>query len=1723
MSGPFAFLDTPQKPASPFDFLNKSKEPEGVFSYLGNLTKNTLGVLANDTFNISGMTPLANALYGNSEQDRAQLRQIRANLVQAHANKGEAWDRVKEDLTPSKFFSKISELSETSSVGDMITGLPMALASTIGSPLEAGTGLALGKAGAPILSPEERASKIKETAAIAVSTAVGGMTRFALTKTIEKAAFGGVSAEVAGATLGQETNLGLKLLAKGPKIGQLGRDLLKGGVEAGVAGATFGAVANANTEHQLGGIITGLMFAPIGMAGEMLGTQIRGGDNIAKVKEAAGQLFLLRQLQYSPDKSLFELTKSLESIATSDDLAMAVAKGKMSAGDAHIIVPNVSEDVSVAAVKEGIDGGYYKAHRHANADGTYSVLFSNDARIAGPALDLAAPGDLKASAFKTFQQTGYVPNEVVSYKGKDYLFDGLSVSGLAFVKDPPFVLRDPVSGKRIADIPRTEISRNAAFNLDNGKVMIDSPLTLKGKLLSVNKNMNTAVSTAFKNGYIPQHDIINPYANENNAALTNVKTGQPIAFIGMRQSRGQQIIGNGKFYALTPEHLLNYTPSKYEGYSPEIIKGGASPFKLGTTTTAPGRETIPGIKDNNLSVNRLTFENPFVFNGKHYSLTKDIEKFYTKYSHISDTGLFKSGLSESGIQWGKILTEPEMKGIIEARALEQKPIGVPTSKFLQANDSPLLRDYKKMQEAFHKYDTGLINISDYNKIHEEFLSKYTQQQIMDAEYAAKPIAGKTHSESHYAIIDRIMSKALRRNGHDGFIYNSGGIHNAEVVDLTERGVFNRPEQTVPIEGKASNILDPTKFVDKLYDEFKPQIGTTEPFDEVFDRFTKMKGMLPEETANLRRSFEQRIHNEILDVLPPEEKPLFARFQKEIESKETQLFQNGTDNLRQSALHNNMYFDDKGAGVITLRDGVSNKELGTFHSVSDAQEFITNSGQTADRVNLDGNANIPPSAGGANNIPDNIGPLNPPPSGWLDRKYAEWGSRLSFATANPTLFKQWDILFKTELHAKVFNKVDAAAKMMDGKKSVFTLGRLKPIDKVLGKATQAEREHVFNWMETRSIAEHEKFGGQGGKSLSPMEMALGKQLVNVDLTNMYKYKNAMRSVDMDKPEGVAMDAELKKQFNITPNEVNALTLLSIAEKNQVQKLSIGASIHYARLLQNPELALTRAEYAKKFNLKSNHVQAGEMLDRYFNDLSDVAGISKDKLLFNYITHARLYENGSLPDALAKYALDKPTEDFYAEMNRTGELDTYERDPIRAALRYTNSLFNTLYLSPAINEAKAALKVELSKLPAGSGLKVERDATKYLNDVRHLPAEGDRYADAAINHLNGRLGVNVEKGITRKWVNGINEVFTVSAQGARVWAGIRDFYSNTTKYYHKWGALDTAKMLELGANADRGLMRESGVVESYTQLGLNSAVDEAASALTHAGNRFKATLDKTAHTAMTLSGQQAVNEMARNGAFLVTRNKVAKMLVDLHSGKFGEMTKPETFQKAYHELQLERYSAPVFQEFDRMIKANKTEEAANYLGNQHIQETFGNYANANHPSGWNNNFGRLVGKFGQWSINHRDYVVSLASRGTRNQRLASMGRLALTESAIAAAAVTFGVNLSNFYSLPGMYFKGGPAGDLFYTAYNAMFGKGMEQESAIRKVQQLLPYDQVNEKMKGSIVVPFSFALTDLVDGLDMASNGDVAGGLARSFGVRPMNERYQSSQWEETIGNVVGGR
>jgi hypothetical protein len=1080
MTSPFAFLDKdePQQ-SSPFSFLDEKKD-QGVFSYLGNLAHNFGLAIAAQGYNTNDpvISPMADLMFRNNASERAQIQTIRENLKAANLTSGEAWDRVKEDLTPKNFFSKIGDVAGelVQNPASMISGLPQAIASTVGSPLEAATGLNLGGDVANTLSPEERAAQIKNTAAIVLSSAVGAAARFVTTKAL--AAEAGVSGV---SDLSTASDVALNTISKGGKIGQLGRDILKGGIEAGAAGATFGAVSQANTENQLSGILTGLMFAPIGVAGEMIGSKVRGGDDISRIQKSASNLFLLRQLQYSPDKTIFELTKNLESIATADDLVMAVAKGKMEAGDGHIIVSGVSELKMMDAKAEEVSGGYYRTFGYKRSDGLYDVLFMDDARLA-TATNAGTKGIFDAQ--RTFEKTGYLPNEVVSYKGKDYLFARENQFRDQTNPQSTAVLNDPITNKPAHFIPWNEVTRNSVFDLETGSVTINSPLTLKGKLLAVNRGVRnikgeaggwSGVGTSIGDAY----DIVNPYANHNTLALDNVKTGSPTTFIGMRQSRGQQIIGNGKFYALDPGHLLAYTPSKYEGYSPEIIKGGASPFRLGTVTTAPGRQTIPGILDANLSVNRLTFDNPFVFNGKHYSFSKDIENFYNKYHKGASFEVDKSvnAVSQLGVQWGKIFTPSELRGIVEARKIEQKPIGVPTPQYIK----------------------GITPT-------EEGMKAVTEQDYYSGTYEPYHSPGKTHSESHYAIIDRIVAGAMRRNGYDGFIYRSGGIHNSEIVDIKERGVFNRQDQTVGVTGKASNILDSSKFVDKLYNEFAESTihkdfveGTDQPiaFDAAFNDFAKNKGFLPEELPALRRSFEQRIHNEITDALPEGEKQLFKKLQNEITEKENLLFQNGVENLRHSALSNNMYFDEEGAGVIKLRDQDSNKVLGTFHSIQDAQEFVSKSGQSSG-INLDGNVNVPPSASAPPQLPPNLGPLNTPPTGWLEKKYALWTTRLSFATANPTIFKNWDVLFKSNLHSNVFNVVDKAAKLADGKKSVY-LQRLKIADNTLGKATTAEREHVFNWMETRSIEEHEKAGGPGLRALSPMELALGKQLVPADLT------------------------------------------------------------------------------------------------------------------------------------------------------------------------------------------------------------------------------------------------------------------------------------------------------------------------------------------------------------------------------------------------------------------------------------------------------------------------------------------------------------------------------------------------------------------------------------------------------------------------------------------------
>ena len=190
---------------------------------------------------------------------------------------------------------------------------------------------------------------------------------------------------------------------------------------------------------------------------------------------------------------------------------------------------------------------------------------------------------------------------------------------------------------------------------------------------------------------------------------------------------------------------------------------------------------------------------------------------------------------------------------------------------------------------------------------------------------------------------------------------------------------------------------------------------------------------------------------------------------------------------------------------------------------------------------------------------------------------------------------------------------------------------------------------------------------------------------------------------------------------------------------------------------------------------------------------------------------------------------------------------------------------------------------------------------------------------------------------------------------------------------------------------------------------------------------------------------------------------------------------------------------------------------------VQETLGFVGNANNPSGWNNNFGRLMGKFGMWPVNQRDYLVSLLSRGTKQQRLASLGRLAITQSAIAGVATAFGVNLSTWYSIPGMFFKGGPGADIAQTAYTAISGSGYEQNNAINRIYDLLPYNFQKGEFQPSILTPYSYAFSDLVGALQESMDNGPEAGAFRLLGIKPQSDKYQPSTFENQIGQLVGAR
>lgn len=892
------------------------------------------------------------------------------------------------------------------------------------------------------------------------------------------------------------------------------------------------------------------------------------------------------------------------------------------------------------------------------------------------------------------------------------------------------------------------------------------------------------------------------------------------------------------------------------------------------------------------------------------------------------------------------------------------------------------------------------------------------------------------------------------------------------------------------------------------------------YSDRIKEFLKGKNFDDSEIPSMQREFEKRLVVEAHgSYLEPEEHALvskaFADVEKAIvEEGKLSFKRNAMDSARlvQVANSNGMVLVDDGSGHVAVKDIDSNLVLFKSDSYEEVAKFINRSGESTG-VALDGGGPLrTEAAAGGRGLPPAAADAAQSDFAYHHAGKSETLIRFldnfPLITRNREFFTGIDTKYGSELFAKVFDKTQSARRIANAKIRPY-YEKLQGIEKVVAKLNSRQREQIGEWMQTMNP--EEVISHFMSRKMNPLEESLGRKIAasGIDIQNVFNFRRALEKMHSEfsergtDPQQLAEYnagvTEARNAFGIDERHKDMADLFDSIEGMGKSEASLGAIVRLARSIQNNEGS--RVEYAAKHKLSFEQIRAANQLEGMYDELAGVFGIGQQQRLGGYMTHARLYGDGNMSQALKLFGGDVKAREFYAKLARTGEISAYETDPIRAMQRYIKGGMDSQHFSDALASAKNDLREEIKKLPGMEQQNVLNVANRYLTDLQGFMGAGESATQASVDNLLAKFKVEADVDVKRQIVNAITAVVPAATQGARIMAGARDFATHMLLYSSRFGYARMARAIILGGKAMAGPMRAElermGDITVASPIQFADATEQTAGVLRGARGALARGVDRTTKTLFRLSGQQDVYAMMHSGAYLETRETVAPQLLKLSRGE----TK---WQDVVKKISLNTYDQPVVKQFTDMVREGKMDEAARFLSIQTGYEQIGVFGLANQPYMWGSNVGRIVGQYGNWPMWLRSNVTRMMGRGTNGQRIASMTRLAAGSAMIAATGSALGLNLSSWSIPKGLMFAGGPLVDLYETVNDAVQGYGYQQKSAMGKLKKFLPYDpstgQFNIKQ---LYLPGSFFVDDIVKSIGDFNRGQTAAGVAQAGGFHPV--------------------
>lgn len=535
-----------------------------------------------------------------------------------------------------------------------------------------------------------------------------------------------------------------------------------------------------------------------------------------------------------------------------------------------------------------------------------------------------------------------------------------------------------------------------------------------------------------------------------------------------------------------------------------------------------------------------------------------------------------------------------------------------------------------------------------------------------------------------------------------------------------------------------------------------------------------------------------------------------------------------------------------------------------------------------------------------------------------------------------------------------------------------------------------------------------------------------------------------------------------------------------------------------------------------------LQAAQALRQWYDGLFKSFGIQAD-YVENYAPRIRelatRMNNNDIRDIWARmYQVPMPSSvEFFADMARTGHLDIYETDALKAAAQYLKAGSSNRFMGPALDKATEFMRQvgdQRMVKPLGNMLEAMR---------------GFEFLDHKIALSNSISDFLTSMGVSKTDANSLGNQLYNNAIGMGYTATLPFRLPSTLRNYFQ--VFQTTWPM---TGMSSGRFAES-IGRAMTKEGLLEAVkDNALSIETELQRIESATL---VNQIPFFEKAQAAGFALYDSADKFTRVSTYWVFRTQAEDAIGEYAKAVNAGRDLGKARTALLSAsgatwfdkPIQQEFLRRLASGDLERAAGYLGKEAADITQFIYGRGMQSEFLRSVPGRLFGQYGSWPLWYADYAkraiwTNGIKAGNYGNAARFVARQAILAGALMGTSKALQIDLSRWYGHPAVFWGGGPGFQIAVGAGKMMSGLGsIVSPDGVQPTGDTSFQEGLGDILSsGKAFIPFYGAVMDMTRYLTTGQEflkgypGSGTQFLGALIGGRPTNEFYVNQ-----ILNAVG--